>query len=151
KIALLIQKKPDLMFRIVQHTDRDKELEQLALNRARQVYVQAASDSLARIQADSIPGQSLQFSDSAFMAFVRHRVPEVDSIGLPAASVRLCDAGDLSARLDSVLQLRNTQVRSYLLGIEGLNEQRFEVQTADLINLPAELRYPHFRVDVYVR
>ena len=151
KIALLIQKKPDLMFRIVQHTDRDKELEQLALNRARQVYVQAASDSLARIQADSIPKQSLQLSDSAFMAFVRHRVPEVDSIGLPAASVRLCDAGDLSARLDSVLQLRNTQVRSYLLGIEGLNEQRFEVQTADLINLPAELRYPHFRVDVYVR
>lgn len=151
KIALLIQKKPDLMFRIVQHTDRDKELEQLALNRARQVYVQAASDSLARIQADSIPGQSLQLSDSAFMAFVRHRVPEVDSIGLPAASVRLCDASDLSARLDSVLQLRNTQVRSYLLGIEGLNEQRFEVQTADLINLPQELRHPHFRVDVFVR
>ncbi len=151
KIAELLQKKPGLMFRIVQHTDRDKELEQLALNRAREVYVQAASDSAARMEADSIRGQSLQLSDSAFMAFVRRRVPEVDSIGLPAASVRLCDAGDLTARLDSVLQRRNNQVRTYLLGIEGLHENRFEVQTADLINSPAELRYPHFRVDVFVR
>ncbi len=151
KIGELIRTKPGLMFRIVQLTDRDKELEQLALNRAREVYVQAASDSAARMEADSIRGQSLQLSDSAFMAFVRRRVPEVDSIGLPAASVLLCDAGELSARLDSVLQIRNKQVKTYLLGIEGLKEDRFEVQTADLINLPLELRYPHFKVDVFVR
>ncbi len=148
KLATISKKKPKLILEFTQSTDPEKEKSTIAVRFAK-------SDFVGTLASDSIGSkanvESLKDNDPNLLEFVRKTVPEVDSLGLETACSRLIDKGRVDARYQEILQERNRLVNDFLTKDQGIPTESVQVETADLKNLPQELRIPQFKIEVSVK
>ncbi|MFA5326773.1 MAG: DUF748 domain-containing protein [Prolixibacteraceae bacterium] len=147
KLADILKKKPALILTFEQSTDPDHEKKQLAVNLAKADFI--SSQAIDSIHIGSI--SDMKDDDPNLLAFVRKTVPEVDSLGLETACSRLIDKGRIETRFQAILQQRNQLVNDFLTKGQGIPAESVQVETADLKNLPQELRIPQFKIEVSIK
>ncbi len=137
-LATILKKKTDLVVQMTQHTNVDAEKEKLAVKLAEEDYrTQEATTS-----ENAAPG---------FESFVRQRVPAFDSLGMGKACQQFIAASRVDSRFAALLEQRNQQIRDFLITIQGLPESSVRVSTADLKNLPEQLRVPEYKIEVSLK
>jgi len=149
-IALVMKNKPGLIFSFVQYTDPAKEKEHLAVYLAKRAYVisfTGMKDSLGI----ATKVNELSTSDKGFAGYIQTRVPHADSLDLGLACTRLFTPAELETQLTWLLAGRNEAIKEFLAVSQGISPETMEISTGDLTNVPVELRYPHFSVEVTVR
>ncbi|HBL76978.1 MAG: hypothetical protein A2W90_19600 [Bacteroidetes bacterium GWF2_42_66] len=138
-LATILKKKTELVVQMTQHTDVNAEKEKLA--------VKLAEEDFRAAQGATIP----ENAGSAFEAFVRQRVPALDSLGMEKSCQQFVASSRVDNRLAALLEQRNQQIRDFLITGQGLPESSVHVSTADLKNLPEELRIPEYKIEVSLK
>jgi len=150
-IALIMQKKPNLIFRFIQFTNFQKERDFLALQRVKKEFILtskgATVDSLQLVKLI----KNLSNTDKDFTKYLRTRVPSSDSLGIEATCRGLYDVSELNALMNTLIANRNTLVKDYLLKTQNIKPEKVDISTADLVNIPAELQFPHFKIEVTIQ
>lgn len=149
-IALIMQKKPNLIFRFVQFTDFVKERDYIATIRAKREYVSSANPNTDSTKLDRLV-TTLSSTDKNFLAYLRIREPLVDSLGVEAVCGRLYNSSEIITELNSIIAKRNSMVRNFLMNSQNIKPEMIEVSTADLNNIPDELKFPHFKIEVTIQ
>jgi hypothetical protein len=148
-IAQIMQKKPKLLFRFTQFTNLSELQKKLAVNKAKEVFLnqQSLADS---VSIDNlIP--TVDVASDTFRTFVRTRVPQVDSIGIEPACMKLFTPTELKEEMEQLIASRNKQVADFFRSKYPTIADKVEVQLPDLNNTPEELRFPHFKTEVSIQ
>ncbi|MBN2215249.1 MAG: DUF748 domain-containing protein [Bacteroidales bacterium] len=150
-IAEIMKNKPELTFTFLQFTDPDKEKEYLAVQLAKKDFVvsQTGNDTDSSQMADMI--RNTESTNKEFIAYIRSLVPGSDSLETTAICNRLYDSAELTGQLNDLILLRNKDLGSFLIGQQDIPAGSFKVETIDLRNVPEELKFPHFKVEVSVQ
>jgi hypothetical protein len=148
KLALIMKKKPDLIITLAQTTDPEEEKKQIAVRLAKEDYLSSLPDSL---NYDHITATQLKDDNPELMVFIRKTIPTVDSVGINQACLKLIDPVRVESRFQSILSERNRLITDILTVSQGIPLSSVNVTTADLQNLPKELRVPQFKVEVSVK
>lgn len=148
KLATILKKKPALILTFMQSTDPVKEKNELAVQLTK-------ADYLKTIPADSIKSKqtlaNLKNDDPGLLNYLRHNVPNVDSIGVQQACNKLVAPDRINTLFQEILAKRNQLVSDYMTKDEGLPAASVFVETADLKNLPEELKIPEFKIEVSIK
>ncbi len=145
KLASILKKKPDLVLTMTQTTDPEKEKKQIAIELTKTEYL-ASEASTPKLKAGEIKND-----DPNLLTFIRKTVPTVDSLGIETACVRRIDAGRVETRFQEILTQRNRIVSEFLVQNQGIPAESVQISTADLKNLPQELRTPQFKIEVSIK
>ena len=147
KIATILTKKDELSFAFVQETNLKKEKEFLALNSSIRSYCTTKSISFPELEDDQLV--SWATANIEFMTYINSNSEE----GASLSSLCIDKVGKL--KLDSMfmnlLQTRNTVLNTFMKDSLALDEASFKVQTADLRNMPEQLKSPNYRVEVSLK
>lgn len=147
KIAQIITKKPDLSFSLVQTTDPDEEKMLIAVKKAKQLYLSGAGKS----ETDQSFVSSLPLSDDdpGFLAFLGLTAEGADVKGERYRTSCLRKAGNdqVLKEFNQLLERRQGLLKAYLAD-KGLPADSIQFRTADLRNLPEDLKKPQFLVEV---
>lgn len=150
KISQIMKRNKDLKFRFVQFTNVQREKEFMAVEYALEQY-----RKICEAMPDTIPDKPdcdrLTADNPLFVRYVWKQVGRVDSIRVVEASVRWYGDEHLALDFDSLMQHRNKLLDSWLADSLQINRGQYEISIADLKNLPDELKYPHFKVEVSVQ
>lgn len=141
-LATILKKKPDLVLTLTQTTDPEKEKKQIAIQLTKNEF--AATDSIQTVT-------EIKDDDPALLTFIRQTVPAVDSLGLEAACIKRIAPTLVESRFQAILAERNRQITEFLIQNQGISAESVLVSTADLNNLPQELRVPQFKVEVSIK
>lgn len=147
KLADILKKKPKLVLELIQSTDSEKEKAQIAINLIKKDFI----TSMAADTSKTITVRNLKDDNPELLTFIRETVPTVDSIGLEAACFRQIDKTRVETSFLAILQQRNKLVNEFLTVSQGLPQESVQVETADLKNLPQELRIPQFKIEVSIK
>ncbi|TKG94050.1 DUF748 domain-containing protein [Puteibacter caeruleilacunae] len=140
RIVKILEKKPDLIFSFQQQTDTKLEKEVLAIQMMQQRY--KTEKQVAEV-ADN---------DPAFVTYVSALVGEESaSLSLADKCQKLVAQSEVDNVFNNILKKRNDAVRSYLIDENGVESSSVIVETADLRNLPEELKTPKFAIEVSVK
>jgi hypothetical protein len=146
-LSKILARKPDLKLLMIQHTDQEAEKRQLALLMAKEEYLhQPGSGDSLRLQKASL----IENTDPGFLAYLRQKVILADSIGVEAASAHIFLPEKIDARFQDLLTTRNRTLHDFIILQQGLPEESVQISTADLNNLPQELRKPQYKVEVTI-
>jgi hypothetical protein len=148
KLATILKKKPELVINFTQTTDPEKEKVQLAVELTKADYLVSLATDL---NAPKISPTELKSDDTNLLAFIRKTVPAVDSLGLEAAAIKRTEASRVESRFQEILKQRNSLITDFLVQNQGIPAESVQVSTADLKNLPQELRIPQFKVEVSLK
>lgn len=138
-ISKILQKKPGIVVTFTQRTDAKAEMEQMTLKMVQ-------NDYQAKHQSGTLPNAN----DPAFLAFVREQVPGADSLHLTEACLQMIPPAQIRSRFDELLEKRNQLIREYFIN-QGIPETSVVVSTADLRNLPEEIKRPEYKVEVSIK
>ena len=147
RIAQIITKKPELSFSLVQTTDPDEEKMLIAIKKAKQLYLSGAGKSEAdQSFVGSLP---LPDDDPGFLAFLGLTDEEADTKGEHYRTSCLQKAGNdqVSNEFNQLLERRQGLLKAYFAD-KGLPADSIQFRTADLRNLPDDLKKPQFVVEV---
>jgi hypothetical protein len=147
-LAGILKKKPDLVLTLTQNTDPEKEKSEIAVQLTKSEYLaaQTADSTLSKLKAGEIKND-----DVNLLAFIRKTVPAVDSLGIEKACEKIVDAGRIESRFQAILTERNRLVNDFLTVNQGIPTESIQVSTADLKNLPQELKIPQFKIEVSIK
>jgi hypothetical protein len=147
-LAGILKKKPDLVLTLTQNTDPEKEKSEIAVQLTKSEYLaaQAADSTLSKLK-----GGEIKNDDVNLLAFIRKTVPAVDSLGIEKACEKIVDAGSIESRFQAILTERNRLVNDFLTVNQGIPAESIQVSTADLKNLPQELKIPQFKIEVSIK
>ena len=67
------------------------------------------------------------------------------------ACEKIVDAGRIESRFQAILTERNRLVNDFLTVNQGIPVESIQVSTADLKNLPQELKVPQFKIEVSIK
>ena len=148
QLAGILKKKPDLTITFTQTTDQEKEKREIAIQLTKSEYLAAqASDATApKLKAGEIKND-----DVNLLAFIRKTVPAVDSLGIEKACEKIIAAGRIENRFQAILIERNRLVNNFMTVNQGIPAESVQVSTADLKNLPQELKVPQFKIEVSIK
>jgi hypothetical protein len=146
KLAEILKKKPDLVVSLIQSTNPEEEKMLLAVRCAKE-------DFMAAHKADSIKMAlpDLKDDNPELLAFIKKTVPEIDSVGVKSACLKLAGQARIDTMFETVLKKRNQHIIHLLTDHQGIPATSLNVMTADLNNLPQELRVPQYKVEVSVK
>lgn len=148
KLATILKKKPALILTFMQSTDPEKEKKELAVQLAK-------ADYLKTIPADSTKSKprlaTLKNDDPGLLNYIRQTVPNVDSVGVEQACIKLIAPDRADARFQEILNRRNQLVSDFMTKEQGIPATSVNVETADLKNLPEELKLPEFKIEVSIK
>lgn len=147
KLATIMKMKPKLILEFTQSTDPEKEKNLLAIQLTKEEFLAAQNSDP---NASKVTTSALKDDDPNLLSFIRKSVPTLDSIGLEKACVKHLDAGKIETRFQTVLDKRNELVRDFLIKSQGIPSESVQVETADLKNLPEELKIPQFKIEVSI-
>jgi hypothetical protein len=148
---VVMQKKSELIFRFVQFTDVDKEQETIAIQKAKKEFVVSTMGGAADSVQIARAIERTNINDKDFLEFLHAKVPQLDSLEIGKACSRLYSQSELELMLKSLIIERNKQVKNYFLDTQKISPEMLEVSTSDLNNVPEELKFPHFKIEVTVR
>tara|TARA_R110001583_G_scaffold123940_1_gene275398 strand:- start:13465 stop:15645 length:2181 start_codon:yes stop_codon:yes gene_type:complete len=147
KIATILTKKDELSFAFVQETNLKKEKEFLALNSSIRTYCTSKSISFPDITADQMVVWARENID-----FITYLNPNSEE-GVSFASICIDKVGklELDSMFMDLLKTRNTVLNTFMKDSLALDEASFKVKTADLRNMPEQLKSPNYRVEVSLK
>lgn len=148
KLANILKKKTDLILNMTQTTDPQKEKDQIAIQLTKAEYLATLPNDP---NMEKISASQLKDDDSKLLDFIRTTVPKVDSIGIQQACKQRIDVGRIETRFQAILVARNHAVSDYFIQKQGIPAESVQVSTADLNNLPQELRIPQFKIEVSIK
>lgn len=148
KLAIILKKKPDLILTLAQTTDPEEEMAQIAVRLAKEDYLASHADTMEPLQISVI---ELKDNDPNLLAYIRGLFPAIDSVGFSEACNQCIDRQRIETRFQEIVAERNRQITDLLTIQEGIPLTSVHVKTADLQNLPKELRVPQFKVEVSVK
>lgn len=145
RIADMITKKPGLSFSLVQTTDPDEEKALIAVRSAKLLYGSGGPGTDQAI----ISAPLVSSEDPGFLAFLGLNNEDPDSSGasLRAACIQKIGAVNVQEQFQKLLETREKLLADYLAE-KALPEEAIHFRTADLRNLPEEMRSPQFVVEV---
>ena len=148
QLAGILKKKPNLILTMTQTTDPEKEKSEIAvqLTKIEFLAAQATDPATPKLKAGEIKND-----DANLLAFIRKTVPTVDSLGIEKACEKRIDAGRIESRFQAILTERNRLVNDFLTVNQGIPAESVQVSTADLKNLPQELKVPQFKIEVSIK
>lgn len=147
KLAEILKKKPDLIVTLIQSTHPEEEKLLLAVKLAKE-------DFWASKQSDApaIPMLApINDDDPEFLAFIRNSVPDIDSVGIRPACLKLIKSDRIDTQFEQLIARRNQLISDLLTVNQGIPATSVNVVTADLKNLPKELKVPQYKVEVSVK
>ncbi len=153
KIGEILTKKPELFFELVQETHTEEEKAHLAVYLSKQkmltdkMPLRQAEDSLKLKEALA----QLSDNDEKFLRYLNQQVAGADTLGVMKASQQFIGASLLNQQFKALLIQRNQLVSAFLRNEMQVDSTSFEVRTADLRNIPEELKSPNFRVEVSIK
>lgn len=148
KLAMIMKKKPDLIVTLSQTTDPEEEKKQIAVRLAKEDYLTSLPDTLHNAKTTVA---QLKDDNPELLTYIRKTIPKVDSIGIFQACVKLINPQRVETRFQSLLAERNRLITDLLTVSQGIPATSVNVTTADLQNLPKELRVPQYKVEVSVK
>jgi hypothetical protein len=146
-IAELLRKKEGLKFMFVQHTNTDLEKEQIAILLAKEQFIRTKNPG-ADSSAVAALTQKLSLTNDEFKAFLASKIENGAAMETPKACVALVGDARLENELLQKINRRNWSLQKALGLDEKLPEEAFRIETADLRNIPEELKKPMFKVEV---
>jgi len=147
-LATILKKKPDLILAMTQTTDPEKEKGQIAIQLTK---VEFAANQNAGVDSTKVSATEIKDDDPNFLSFIRNTVPAVDSLGIETACIKRLDSGRIETRFQEILANRNRVIAEFLTQTQGIPAESVQVSTADLKNLPQELKVPQFKVEVSIK
>lgn len=147
-LATILKKKPDLILTMTQTTDPEKEKGQIAVQLTK---VEFAANHNVGVDSTKVSATEIKDDDPNFLSFIRNTVPAVDSLGIEMACVKRLDSGRIETRFQEILANRNRVIAEFLTQNQGIPAESVQVSTADLKNLPQELKVPQFKVEVSIK
>lgn len=138
-LTKIMKKKPDLLVSFIQRTNLQEETDLLRAKLVKEDYVAATG-------ATALPDDK----DGAFVQYLSTKVAGADTLALPDVYRKLVDRTRVRTEFKNLLDERNQMILTYLEG-QGIPAESIKVSTADLLNLPDELRTPEFKVEVELK
>lgn len=148
KLALILKKKPDLVITLAQNTDPEEEKIHIAVRLAKEDYIASLSDTL---DTAAVLITELKNDNPELLAYIRKTFPTVDSVGMNQACLKIIDSKRVETRFQTIVSERNRLITELLTVREGIPATSVNVTTADLENLPQELKKPQFKVEVSIK
>jgi hypothetical protein len=148
KLATIMKKKPELVLELSQSTDPDKEKARIAIELTKAEF---AARQLSGQDSTKVTVSKIKDDDPKLLSFIRETVPAVDSLGIESACLKRMDSGRIETRFQEILTQRNKLVTNYLVMDQGIPAESVQVETADLKNLPEELKVPQFKIEVSIK
>ncbi len=147
-LATILKKKTELILIMTQTSDPEKEKDLIAIQLVKKEYLESiATDPKILKSAAS----ALKDDDPKLLEYIRKAVPSVDSIGIQRASNQHIDKGRIETRFQEILAARNRAILDYFILKHGIPAESVQVSTADLKDLPQELRIPQFKIEVSMK
>jgi hypothetical protein len=147
-LATILKKKPELILTLTQTTDVEREKKQIAILLTKEEF---ASQQLTTPDTVKTSAAEVKSDDPKLLTFIRNTVPELDSLGIETACVKRVDSGRVETRFQEILAKRNQIIAEFLTKNQGIPAESVQVSTADLKNLPEELKIPQFKVEVSIK
>jgi len=147
-LATILKKKPDLIVTLTQTTDPEKEKAQIAVQMTKAEFT---TSQMTDPNTPKISISEVKDDDPNLLEFIRKTVPAVDSLGIETACVKRIDSGQIETRFQEILTQRNRIITEFLTQDQGIPDESVQVSTADLKNLPQELKVPQFKVEVSIK
>jgi len=153
KIAIILSKKPDLMFTFSQHTYVDVEKDSLSVRIAKkqmlidQINPKTDKD-FARYHQRI---EELSNADPSFLRFINKYVEGADTLTLSKACRILVGEDELDEAFSKLLSDRSLLVQDYLIHQLKVDSTSVEVIISDLRNIPEELKSPKFDIEVSIK
>ena len=141
------RKKPGLKFAFIQHTNVELEKEQIAIQLAKEQFIRTKNPEADSSAAMTIV-RNLSLTDDAFKAYLAAKVDNGASLEPSKACVALLGNDRLENELLKKINRRNWSLQKALGMEEKLPEESFRIETADLRNIPEELKTTMFKVEV---
>jgi hypothetical protein len=153
KIANILAKKPQLIFSFRQQTDPETEKSALAVNMAKKQMLSStmSTNNEKQIARYNERLTSMADEDPEFLDYISKMVPESEGKSLTAACRQLIGEDELDDAFTKLLMNRNEQLSYYLLQEKGVDSTSIEVSTADLRNLPEQLKSCNYKVEVSIK
>jgi hypothetical protein len=147
KIATILTKKDELSFSFVQETNLKYEKKLLALKSLIDTYCTSKSILFPDITADQMVIWARENID--FMTYLNPN----SEVGVSFASVCIQKVGkqQIDSMFMDLLQTRNTVLNTFMKDSLQLEPTSFKVKTADLRNMPEQLKSPNYRVEVSLK
>jgi len=146
KIAAILKKKPELKFSFSQETNMAEEKSLLAVKGCVYQYLK-----LKEIGGESINDDQLLVwieENSEFKNYILNQDKSDPELSILENCIAVIGTDNLSTLSLKLIEFRNQIVENYLTDSLLLDENSFEVKTADLRNLSMEQRSPNFRIEV---
>jgi len=149
KIASILNKKKELIFTFTQETNLKKEKELLALK----ACVRSFCISMNIAFPDVVGEQILDWGTGnlEFMAYLKSNTNLEEVTDIPLLCIQMIGQAELDQKFLNLLRIRNSSLNAFMKDSLGLEYEAFEVKTADLRNMPDQLKSPNYRVEVSLK
>jgi len=136
QIAEICKSKPALYFSFIQMTHTEEEIEFIAINEAKKKF-------------DPSDWQNVKDNNPEFKLYLVQNSGLTEGTSTGKMSVKLIGRSILESKLNSIIAIRNKSIVDYFTQKE-VSIESYEVRTADLKNIPEELKTPHYKIEVSV-
>ncbi|HIP32900.1 MAG TPA: DUF748 domain-containing protein, partial [Crocinitomicaceae bacterium] len=136
KIIEFHEQKPALLFTFIQMTNREEEKDAIAILEAKKKF-------------DAANWQTISDKDVDFKTFLVAQSGLEETAPIEKMARKVIGENALSTKLSGLISARNTALSNHFSSVENAAEV-FKIETADLANLPAELRKPQYKIEVGV-
>jgi len=147
KIARILTKKNELSFSFVQKTNMKKEKELLALKNSIESYSTSKGKSYPKVEDDQLVNWAN--SNLEFLAYINSN--SEDGKSLSTLCLQKIGKPKLDSLFINLLQSRNIALNTFMKDSLALDAESFKVKTADLRNMPEQLKFPNYRVEVSLK
>ena len=147
KIATILTKKDELSFSFVQETNLQMEKELLALKSSVNDFCDLKGIVFPNILDDKI--QTWAATNPEFLIYINSKSEE--GVSLVSLCIRKVGKLKLDSMFMNLLRTRNIVLNTYLKDSLALDHASFKVKTADLINMPEQLKSPNYRLEVSLK
>ncbi len=148
KIAEIIVKKHGLAFNFIQTTDPDKEKALIANQKAKVLYVKTMQPNADPSQLNSV-ASTIKDNTPEFCAFLGLQ-PNASAEDITKACFTKVGTENVLITFNQLLDIRKNLLTDYFNG-KKLPLGSVMVRTADLRNLPDDLKKPQFTVDLTLK
>ncbi|TAJ13265.1 DUF748 domain-containing protein [Marinilabiliaceae bacterium JC017] len=153
KIYTIITKKPDLVFSFSQQTDPMIEKEHLAVREVKRRMLAATMPLNNTEDSLALEKRLLEINDEdeAFNAYMAQYNHLPDSLSMGSKCYQLVGEETIGQTFTQLISTRNALITHYLEEEKGIARENFEITTADLKNIPEELKSPKYKVEVTLK
>lgn len=152
QIAIVLEHKPDLIFRFFLEVPLQKEMESLALSDLKHEYVISQE---TRKEKDSLyiakEVEKLNDKDEKLLAYVMEKSLMADTVAIEQQCVAIIGEDILLKRLHDLGDVQNNNVKNYLLDVLAVDPTSITVSTADFANRQITLDESRYNVEVSVK